>query len=265
MTQPDYSAQRLFFQTEPSHIESCVAMPGPAKRLEDEQQQLPALRKELRNLNARQHRAEKRKAALELCAPAAFDTALLIMILQDGDMELAGRYLSKYLEGWQNRQHQLQEALLAKFSEMTAAEREEAKSKGGAKWPPCHLLRAKRFVEKAVLAKWVSHQNATHRVAPRGPLVVNHLNELRAASGAKPLSAKVNSQRRWVKRWASSFRMMRGAFKLGSALPLEEARDKVGTVKHHRPETPKTEGPGLRRCAPRNRNPGLIWDPPGGI
>ena len=96
--------------------------------------------------------------------------------------------------------------------------------------------RAKSFVEGARLETYLRRQNQKG-IAPRGPALLRvhtaAVEPLADAAREEPANERRKRRRRqnnWVRRWAKRRGILRGRFKAGAGLSLEEVRAKVLSV-----------------------------------
>jgi hypothetical protein len=99
------------------------------------------------------------------------------------------------------------------------------------------LAEAKAFLQQANLQDWLRKQNVNKALAPTACQVYTEWQRLQrsrlpADAGFAGRGHKHSRYRlQWVRRWAPRIAVVRGRFKVGSRLPLEDARERVGRQK----------------------------------
>ena len=213
-----------------------------------------ALTKELRRLRRVRARLQKEETSPSV---ADLDTALLVLWHSMGDMHLGKQFLRE-CRGRQKKRscadgdvslsphasarrppapecpQSWYRALENRWKSWSVDDEVEALVAVGAR--EARSNRAKPFVEGAHLEAYLQRQNQKG-IAPRGPALVRvHKAAVEPlADAARDEAASEGRKRRrrqndWVRRWAKRKGVLRGRFKAGAGLSLEEVRAKAWSV-----------------------------------
>ena len=210
--------------------------------------------KELRRLRRVRARLEKEE---DSPSEADLDTALLVLWHSMGDMQLGQQYLQQCRARQKKRscpeghvslspqapsRRQLTpqcpqswyRALEARWKSWSVDDEVRALVPLGAR--ETRSRRAKSFVEGARLETYLRSQNQKG-IAPRGPALLRvHQAAVEPLADAAREEAPGERRKRrrrqndWVRRWAKRRGVLRGRFKAGAGLSLEEVRAKAFSV-----------------------------------
>ena len=205
-------------------------MEATSKKLQDVKDALNALRQEKRKTNKQLSKSVKR-AVPGYDKMEILETGLMILILAKGDEKPVENFLNRRLHKHAGIAEEGVRHVAEKYAAMTQIECQQLlQSLSPAQ--KSRSLQATDFWQKYQLSAWVGKQNNDKRVAPRGPHIYRQLLSMRGESVTpgghqSVLPVTRTARKRWLRRWARRFVMLRGSFSVGNRLPLPEAIEKV--------------------------------------
>ena len=205
-------------------------MDATSRRLQDVKDALNAVRQEKRKAKKQLSKTVKR-AAPGYDKMAILETGLMILILAKGDEKPVENFLNRRVHKHAEIVEDCVRHVAEKYAAMTQIECQQLlQSPSPAQ--KSRSLQAADFWQKYQLSAWVGKQNSDKRVAPRGPHIYRQLLSLRGETVTpgghqSVLPGTRTARKRWLRRWARRFAMVRGSFSVGNRLPLPEAIEKV--------------------------------------
>jgi hypothetical protein len=208
------------------------------RKLQDTNAALAKCRQQLRQLSRLAARPNAQAPLPRLRCHSTWDTAMRIFVLTS-DKELAVQYVRSKRARSERETCLAVDSFRRRMAALSDDERHELLQATTAS-STRRLAEAKAFLQQANLQDWLRKQNVNKALAPTACQVYTEWQRLQrsrlpADAGFAGRGHKHSRYRlQWVRRWARRFAVVRGRFKVGSRLPLEDARERVGRQKKNK-------------------------------